>query len=262
MFAKAGDGCFVYYVRYAPCAMPSPSLAGRFWLGRCVMGISKNGKARLKAVWKAMNQRCCRENFREYECYGGSGIGVCDAWSDGYANFEKWALENGYDENADRGECTLDRINPFGDYSPENCRWVDMRMQNSNMKIDVIHDASDDFLYFDEVVDMLGEKRSWVEAKVKDGSLPYMKIGKRKLFSKIVVELVGNGTMRTERENKNYHYWTEAEDAIITNPPTFDIAELSVKIGLSESQIRTRLYRLGTTWSKIIETKTLEDQCL
>ena len=227
-----------------------------------MVGISKNGRARLRAVWKAMNQRCYRENFREYNHYGGSGIKVCDAWSDGYAQFEKWALENGYDENADRGECTLDRIDPFGDYEPDNCRWVDMRAQNSNMKADAIHDMSDEFLYSHEVAEYLGVAKSRVDKMVRDGSLPYMKIGNRKLFSKSVAEVFGNGNAINNCDDKTYHIWTDAEDAVITDPPTLDLDALSEKIGLSKSQIRTRLYRLGTTWSKIVEEKTLEEHCM
>ena len=37
--------------------------------------------------------------------------------------------ENGYNENAPKGECTIDRIDPFGNYEPSNCRWVSMAEQ-------------------------------------------------------------------------------------------------------------------------------------
>ncbi|MEG0767921.1 MAG: hypothetical protein RR482_09410, partial [Clostridia bacterium] len=46
--------------------------------------------------------------------------------------FQTWAISNGYDPCAPRGRCTIDRIDGNGAYSPENCRLVDMHIQNKN----------------------------------------------------------------------------------------------------------------------------------
>ena len=48
--------------------------------------------------------------------------------------FKEWALNNGYDENAKSYDCTIDRINPYGNYEPNNCRWVSMAVQNKNKR--------------------------------------------------------------------------------------------------------------------------------
>src|SRR5690606_30613959 len=61
------------------------------------------------------------------EYYGGKGIKVCDEWKDSFFNFYQWAIQNGYAEHL-----TLDRIDPEGDYCPENCRWVTIEEQNNN----------------------------------------------------------------------------------------------------------------------------------
>ena len=43
-------------------------------------------------------------------------------------------MENGYDDRAERGVCTIDRIDPFGNYEPSNCRIVSMDIQLQNMR--------------------------------------------------------------------------------------------------------------------------------
>ena len=90
-------------------------------------------KTRLYFVWTAMLARCKNSNNRNYSNYGGRGISVCDAWSD-YVKFRDWALSSGYDPKAKRGECTIDRINPDGNYCPENCRFVDIETNNANQR--------------------------------------------------------------------------------------------------------------------------------
>ena len=86
-------------------------------------------KERLYSVWVGMISRG--------KCQSGAyaDVSVCDEWQD-YFNFREWALANGYDKDAPRGECTIDRINPFGNYEPSNCRWVDWDTQLHNKRRD------------------------------------------------------------------------------------------------------------------------------
>lgn len=82
--------------------------------------------------WRSMKTRCYTKSTKRYEYYGGRGIIVCDRWLEpngqGFLNF----LE-------DMGEApeghTLDRIDVNGNYTPENCRWADITMQNFNQGI-------------------------------------------------------------------------------------------------------------------------------
>lgn len=90
-------------------------------------------KSRLYYVWHNMRTRCERENNRGYKWYGALGVSVCDEWQD-FGNFQEWAMKSGYDPNAPRGECTLDRIDPCGNYEPSNCRWVPMSVQRRNRR--------------------------------------------------------------------------------------------------------------------------------
>lgn len=89
--------------------------------------------ARLYSVWKSMKKRCENPNCKSYKWYGAKGVSVCDEWQD-YSSFKKWAINNGYDKNAEHGVCTIDRINPYGNYSPDNCRWISMEEQARNKR--------------------------------------------------------------------------------------------------------------------------------
>lgn len=94
---------------------------------------------KIYTAYKDMIQRCTNPNEPAYKDYGARGITVCKEWlprlvngrNVGYFNFKYWAFANGYDENAG---LTLDRENNNKGYSPENCRFVDMKTQNNNRR--------------------------------------------------------------------------------------------------------------------------------
>lgn len=88
---------------------------------------------RLYKVWKGMRSRCNNPHHKSYSKYGGRGIEVCHEWND-YEAFRKWALNNGYQEDAAYSQCTLDRIDVNKGYLPDNCRWVNEFVQANNTR--------------------------------------------------------------------------------------------------------------------------------
>lgn len=89
--------------------------------------------ARLYHIWQSMKKRCENPNCKSYKWYGAKGVVVCEEWHS-YKLFKKWALESGYDGSADYGVCTIDRIDPYGNYEPTNCRWVSLSEQAKNKR--------------------------------------------------------------------------------------------------------------------------------
>lgn len=91
---------------------------------------------RIYGVYRDMYNRCYNKNDISYMNYGGRGIKICEEWlgEQGFMNFREWAYSNGYDENAPRGKCTIDRINVELDYSPSNCKWADNYVQMNNKR--------------------------------------------------------------------------------------------------------------------------------
>lgn len=89
----------------------------------------------LYKAWCNMKSRCETKNRADFNDYGGRGIKVCPEW-EVYLNFEKWALENGYNEEKINGKnvLSLDRIDVNGDYCPDNCRWATYSQQANNKR--------------------------------------------------------------------------------------------------------------------------------
>ena len=78
-------------------------------------------------IWYRMNKRC-RDNQLGYV-----EVSVCDDWNidiskeEGFINFVD-------DMGPSEKELEIDRINPFGDYEPNNCRWTSRTVQTQNTR--------------------------------------------------------------------------------------------------------------------------------
>lgn len=94
----------------------------------CIRGKKHNmSNTRLYHIWQGMRYRCYTTTCSTYKNYGAKGIRVYEEWKNDFKPFYNWAIQNGYSDTL-----TLDRIDPKGNYEPDNCRWADWKTQANN----------------------------------------------------------------------------------------------------------------------------------
>ena len=78
-------------------------------------------------IWASMKARCFNPNNKRFHRYGGRGITICESWLKDPMEFINWSELNGYKKGL-----TIDRKNNDGHYTPDNCRYVERRINNQN----------------------------------------------------------------------------------------------------------------------------------
>lgn len=117
-------------------------------------------KTRIYSIWVMMRQRCYNTNNKDFYNYGAVGIKVCDSWLRDCTAFINWAMENGYNETL-----TLDRIDSYGNYEPNNCRWATIEEQANNKK-NTIYVEMNGLLYtLTDLSKLYGIRRETIEMR-------------------------------------------------------------------------------------------------
>ncbi len=111
-------------------------------------------KKLLKNKWEGMRKRC---NNLSNPNYGGRGITVCSEWGNSFESFYNWAIHS-FKEGL-----TLDRINNNEGYSPDNCRFTDLRTQQNNRRLKA--NSGEPYIYWH-----VANKKYYVKVKVGKGN--------------------------------------------------------------------------------------------
>lgn len=126
----------------------------------------KHGLAgsRIYKIYKGMKRRCKSKSYCDYKDYGGRGIKLCAEWDGehGAENFVKWSLENGYNDNL-----SIDRIDVNGDYSPNNCRWANMKTQANNKRSNHVLEYNGERHTLTEWSEITGLSVGTIEARLR-----------------------------------------------------------------------------------------------
>lgn len=170
----------------------------RYWLGKCECGntiklcsseiINRKRKqchlcskptkihgmtnTRLFNIWQSMKARCYNPNNSDYYNYGAKGTIVCKEWKNNFLNFYNWAINNGYNKNL-----TIDRINTYGSYEPNNCRWADNYTQANNKKRTIKILYKGNYYTITEISKITGIPRNVISARY------YAKWNAEKIFN-------------------------------------------------------------------------------
>lgn len=95
----------------------------------CVVPNLKHGGSTKSSyyTWRAMIRRCTNPVDKDYRRYGARGVTVDPRWVE-YTNFVA-------DMGEPVGDETLDRIDTYGNYTKENCRWAGLTTQARNRRL-------------------------------------------------------------------------------------------------------------------------------
>ncbi len=86
-------------------------------------------KRQLKWMLGNMKKRCLNPRNSHYRYYGARGIRIHQPWLDDSSCFYQWGIESGYERRL-----SIDRIDPNGNYEPDNCRFVPLAKQAANTR--------------------------------------------------------------------------------------------------------------------------------
>lgn len=114
---------------------------------------------RVFQAWKNMIGRCRYQSNPMYKIYGGRGIAVCARW----LSFSAFLSDMGEPPH----NMSLDRINPDGDYQPDNCRWATPKEQSNNRRDNVRYAYLGEDITISQLAEAAGIKRSTLAYRLK-----------------------------------------------------------------------------------------------
>ena len=110
------------------------------------------------STYKSWSEMICRCKFPNHSKGKYENVEVCDRW----INFK-----NFFEDMGERPDNTsLDRINPKGNYEPNNCRWADKFIQANNKTNNIKYKIDDENLTLPQIARKYDISRSNLANKI------------------------------------------------------------------------------------------------
>lgn len=147
---------------------------------------------RLMAIFNGMKTRCYNKKRKDYKLYVANGIRICEEWLNNPKLFCEWSLNNGYSDNL-----TIDRIDGLSDYHPDNCRWVNKKVQANNISTNRKIEINGEVKNLTEWADEIGVSKNVLFERLKLGIEGEELLKPKKELNKLI-EI--NGVSKTLKE--------------------------------------------------------------
>lgn len=128
-------------------------------VGRSRKTHGRTGTKEYRA-WNQMIQRCHNPDNHTHKRYGVKGVTVCERWRSNFADF---LADMGDSPTPDH---SLDRIDPFGNYEPGNCRWATREQQRLNQRRTKRFLYQGELLALPELAEKTGIKAATLRARL------------------------------------------------------------------------------------------------
>lgn len=125
-------------------------------------GSLKRPGTREHSSWESMRSRCLNPRNHNYPKYGGRGITVCDRWE----RYEHFLADMGRRPTPAH---SIDRIDPDGDYEPNNCRWALPVQQARNRRRNIRYEFNGERLTAMELSELSGINFRTILSRLRRG---------------------------------------------------------------------------------------------
>lgn len=199
----------------------------------------KQENPRLYTIWSGMKQRCFNPKSKSYRNYGARGIVVCDEWKESFSSFCSWSKEHGYSDSL-----SIDRIDPNGNYCPENCRWIPINDQTKNTRL----------TFNNRKITINGVTKTLLEFAEESGISPNLlslRISRGMREDRLLLPIIHPGEERPYQKTHN------GGRLVTINGETHNIKQWCRIYKISPTLVYLRIKR-GFTIEKAITTKKLQ----